>query len=144
VKTFESSEALEGSSAFAAGRVQSAGVVFEQIANEHLSWTASYVRAETTNTVYPGGFLPRFPKHTVGLGITWFAPQRWVIHAYAAGRSERSLDDAGSQLLDPDWDVSVNATWQDSHKRQLFEIFAKGLARKDVSSAVGVRGVWRF
>ena len=144
VSAFESPEALEGSSAFAAGRVQSAGVVFEQIANEHLSWTASYVRAETTNTVYPGVFLPRFPKHTVGLGFTWFAPQRWVIHAYAAGRSERSLDDAGSQLLDPDWDVSVNATWQDSLKRKLFEIFAKGLARKDVSSAVGVRGVWRF
>jgi hypothetical protein len=41
VSAFESPEALEGSSAFAAGRVQSAGVVFEQIATEHLSWTAS-------------------------------------------------------------------------------------------------------
>ena len=144
VCAFESPEALEGSSTFAAGRVQSAGVVFEQIATEHLSWTASYVRAETTNTVYPGALLPRFPKHTLGLGITWFAPQRWVLHAYAAGRSERSVNDAGSQVLDPDWDVSVNATWQDASKRKLFEVSAKGLGRKDESVAVGVRGAWRF
>ncbi len=144
VSAFESPEALEGSSAFAGGRVQSVGVVYEQIATEHLSWTASYVRAETTNTVYPGVLLPRFPRHTVGLGVTWFAPQRWVLHAYAAGRSERSANDAGSQVLAPDWDMSVNATWQDASKRKLFEIFAKGLGRKDESAALGVRGVWRF
>lgn len=144
VSAFGSPEALEESSAFAAGRVQSVGVVFEQIATKHLSWTASYVRAETSNKFYPGVSLPQFPKHTVGLGITWFAPQRWVLQAYAAGRSERSLNDTGSKLLEPDWDVSVNATWQDTRKRQLFEIFAKGLARKDKASVVGIRGMWRF
>lgn len=144
VSSFESAEDLEGKTSFAAGRIQTVGLVFDKIGTSQLSWTASYVYAQTTNGLYPEVPLPRFPKHTAGLGLTWFAPQRWVVHAHLTGRTERTADDAGTRMLGSDWDMSVNATWQDSNKRHLFEVFAKGLTRKDDSAAIGVRAVWRF
>ncbi len=142
--TLESPEALEGPTTFAMGTIRSVGFVYEQIATDHLSWSASYVHASTTNSVYFDRPLPRFAEHTLGFGMTWFAPSRWVVRGYLAGRSERTLDDRATQWLDPDWDLSASATWQDASKRRLFEVFAKGLARKDTSSAVGARVVWRF
>lgn len=141
--SIESPEALEGTSTFAAGNIQSAGLIYEQIATNHLSWTASYVRAQTTNALYPEVPLPRFALHTVGLGLTWFAPQRWVLRAQLTGRSERTSEDTG-QWLEPDWDLTLKATWQSATKRQLFEFLAKGLGRKDSSTDIGLRVVWRY
>ena len=142
--SLESAEALEASTLFAAGTIQSVGFVFEKIAGQQWSWTASYVRNWTQNALYPDVPLPHFPEHTLKFGVTWFAPHRWVLHGNMTGRSERTVDDPASKWLDPDWDLSVSATWQDAPKRSLFEIFAKGLNRKDESAALGVRAVWRF
>ncbi len=141
--SMDSPEALEGASTFAAGTIQTAGLIYEQIATEHLSWTASYVRAQTTNALYPEVPLPRFALHTVGLGLTWFAPQRWVVRAQLTGRSERTSEDTG-QWLDPDWDLAIKTTWQSVTKRQLFEVSSKGLGRKDSSANVSLRAVWRY
>lgn len=141
--SIESPEALDGSSTFAAGTIQTAGVIYEQIATERLSWTASYVRAQTTNALYPEVPLPRFAMHNVGMGLTWFAPQRWVAQAQLRWRSERTVEDTG-QWLDADWDLALKATWQSATKRQLFEISGKGLGRKDSSANIGLRAVWRY
>jgi hypothetical protein len=141
--SIESPEALEGPSIFAAGTVQTAGVIYEQIASEYLSWTASYVRANTKNTLYPEVPLPRYALHTVGMGLTWFAPKRWVAQAQLKWRSERTSEDTGL-WLEPDWDLGLKATWQSAAKRQLFEISAQGLGRKDSSSNIGLRAVWRY
>ena len=140
----ESPEALEATPRFAAGTVVTKGLVWEQIAANNWSWSASYIHTRTDNAVYPRVALPYFPEHTVGLGVTWFAPQRWVLRAKVTGRSERTTNDTGTKRLDPDWDLSLRATWQDSSKRQLFEIFSQGLGRKDQSALLGLRAVWRY
>jgi tetratricopeptide (TPR) repeat protein len=140
----ESAEALESSPSFAAGTVKTAGLTFESMASSHVSWTASYVHAQTENELYPKVPLPQFPKHTVRFGLNWFAPERWVLRSALTGRTERTTDAQGSNWLDPDWDLSLSATWQDAAKRRSFEIFAARLARKDESAAVGIRGNWRY
>ncbi len=140
----ESPEALETTPHFAAGTVVTKGLVWEQIAHDNWSWSASYIHTRTDNAVYPRVALPYFPEHTLGLGVTWFAPQRWVLHARLTGRSERTTNDTGTERLDSDWDMSLRATWQDSTKRQLFEIFGQGLGRKDQSALLGLRVVWRY
>ena len=137
-------EALESRSAFPAGKMRLAGLAFEKIASSDWSWSASYVHAQTDNEIYPLVPLPAFPEHTLSFGLTWFAPERWVIHSRLTGRSERTLDAQGTQLLDPDWDFSLNATWQDAAKRKLIELYANGLFRKDDTAAYGIRGVWRY
>ncbi len=137
-------EALEYKSVFADGTIQTAGLVFEQIASDRLSWSAAYINARTTNVLYPGVPLPYFPEHTVRLGLTWFAPQRWVVRTQLSGRSERTADERGATWLDPDWDLAVSAVWQDAAKRRLLALYAKGLARKDDGVNYGVRAVWRF
>lgn len=145
--TNESAETLEATPRFAAGTVVTKGLVWEQMtqnAQHNWSWSASYIHTRTDNVVYPRVALPYFPEHTVGLGVTWFAPQRWVLNAKVTGRSERTTNDTGTERLEPDWDVSLRATWQDSSKRQLFEIFGQGLGRKDQSALLGFRAVWRY
>ncbi len=140
----ESAEALESAPSFAAGTVKTAGLTFESMASAQWSWTASYVHAQTENELYPQVPLPQFPKHTVRFGLNWFAPERWVLRSALTGRTERTTDAQGSQWLDPDWDLSLSAAWQDAAKRRSFEIFASRLARKDESAAVGIRGNWRY
>lgn len=140
----ESPEALEASPSFAAGTVRTAGLVFESMASPQWSWTTSYVHAQTDNELYPKVPLPQFPKHTLRFGLNWFAPERWVVRSALTGRTERTLDAQGSQWLDPDWDLSISAAWQDSAKLRSFEIFTARLARKDQSASVGVRGSWRY
>ena len=140
----ESAEALESSPSFAAGTARTAGLTFESMASTQVSWTASYVHAQTENELYPKVPLPQFPKHTLRFGLNWFAPERWVLRSALTGRTERTTDAQGSQWLDPDWDLSLSAAWQDAAKRRSFEIFATRLARKDESAAIGIRGSWRF
>ncbi len=141
---FVSPEALEGTVTFPAGKVRTAGLVFEQIVSPQWSWSGSYIRAQTHNELYPEVPVPRYPEHTIGLGLTWFAPERWVIQSHLNGRTERTTDAQGTQWLDPDWDMSLSATWQDHSKRKLFEIYAARLFRKDDSASYGVRAVWRY
>ena len=140
----ESPEALEGTPIIPAGTVRTTGLVFESVASDRWSWTASYVNAKTDNEIYPAVPLPQFPQHTVRFGLNWFAPERWVLRSALTGRTERTTDAQGSNWLDPDWDLSLSATWQDAAKRRSFEIFAARLARKDESAAVGIRGNWRY
>ena len=78
------------------------------------------------------------------MGASWFAPDRWVIRAQLARRSERFADATGNVRLEPDWDVSLRATWQDAAKRSLFEVYGNNLARSDNTRTLGVRAVWRF
>lgn len=137
-------EALEGDPVFASGIVRTHGVMYERLATDRLSVNASLIHASTDNRAYPGVPLPYFSKYALGLGLTWFAPQRWVIQARATRRSQRYADDRGTLVLDPDWDVSLRATWQDPAKRYLLELFARGLARKDDTATLGLRAVWRY
>jgi len=139
-----SPEALEAEPVFAAGTVNTAGVIFERIAGEHWSWSANYLRSQTSNVPYPLAPLPYFPKHRLGFGASWFAPGRWVVRAQAARRSERFAEATANTRLEPDWDVSLRATWQDAAKRALFEVYGNNLARSDDSRTIGVRAVWRF
>ncbi|OYU44066.1 MAG: hypothetical protein CFE44_14960 [Burkholderiales bacterium PBB4] len=139
-----SPESLEGSVNFAAGTIRTEGVVFESIANSELSWTAAYIHARTDNELYPKVSLPQFPEHTLRFGVNWLGPQRWVVRSALIGRSERTADAQGSELLEQDWDLSISATWQDTQKRRLFEVFANRLGRKDDSATLGLRGIWRF
>lgn len=139
-----SSEALEGPPVFGAGTVKTAGAVFERIAGDRWSWSASYVHTLTTNTPYPEAPLPYFPRQKIGLGLTWFAPERWVIRGLLVHRSERFAVETGQNRLAPDWDVSLRATWQDPAKRSLVEVYANNLARDDNTRLVGVRLVLRY
>ena len=139
-----SPEALEASPVFAAGRIDTAGAVFERIAGDRWSWSASYIQSRTHNIPYPEAPLPYFAKHRLGFGVNWFAPQRWVIRAQGVRRSERFADATGNARLAPDWDLSLKATWQDAGKRSLIELYANNLARDDRTRTVGARAVWRF
>ena len=139
-----SPEALEAAPVFASGTINTAGVMFERIAGDRWSWSANYIHSQTFNVPYPLAPLPYFPKHRLGLGASWFAPDRWVIRAQLARRSERFADATGNVRLEPDWDVSLRATWQDTAKRSLFEVYGNNLARSDNTRTLGVRAVWRF
>jgi len=139
-----SPEALEAAPVFASGTVNTAGVIYEHIAGDRWSWSANYIHSRTSNVPYPLAPLPYFPKHRLGLGASWFATGRWVIRAQAVRRSERFADATGNARLEPDWDVSLRATWQDAAKRALVEFYGNNLARSDDSRTVGVRAVWRF
>lgn len=139
-----SPEALEASPVFASGTVKTAGVIFERIGGDRWSWSANYIHSKTFNDPYPLAPLPYYPTHKAGLGVSWFAPERWVIRAQAAWRSERFADATGNLRLEPDWDVSLRATWQDAAKRSLFEVYGNNLARSDDTRTLGVRAVWRF
>lgn len=137
-------EALEGDPVFASGIVRTQGVVYERMATDRLSVNASFIHASTENRAYPGVPLPYFAKYALGLGLTWFAPQRWVVQVRATRRTQRYADDRGTSVLDPDWDVSLRATWQDPAKRHLLEFFARGLSRRDDTASLGLRAVWRY
>jgi len=141
-----SPEALEASPVFAAGTINTAGVIFERMAGDRWSWSANTIHSQTFNIPYPLAPLPYFPKHRLGFGASWFAPARWVIRAQAVRRSERFRDATGidTARLEPDWDVSLRATWQDAAKRSLIELYANSLARSDDTRTVGVRAIWRF
>jgi hypothetical protein len=139
-----SPEALEAPPVFASGTINTAGVIFERIASERWSWSANYIYSRTVNDPYPLAPLPYFPKHRLGFGVNWFAPARWVIRAQAVRRSERFADATGNARLEPDWDVSFRATWQDSAKRSLVELYANNLARDDNTRTVGLRVILRF
>jgi hypothetical protein len=139
-----SPEALEASPVFAAGRIDTAGVVFERIASDRWSWSANYIHSQTFNIPYPQAPLPYFPKHRLGFGVNWFAPARWVLRAQLTRRSERFADATGTARLAPDWDLSLKATWQDAGKRSLVEFYANNLARDDNTRTLGARAVWRF
>lgn len=139
-----SPEALEAPPVFAAGTINTAGLVFERIAGERWSWSANYIRSQTNNLPFPLAPLPYFPRHRLGFGASWFAPGRWVVRAQAVRRSERFTDAIATTRLEPDWDVSLRATWQDAAKRSLFEVYGNNLARSDDTRTVGVRAVWRF
>ena len=129
---------------FGAGTVNMAGAVFERIAGDRWSWSASYVHTQTTNTPYPEAPLPYFPRQKIGLGLSWFAPERWVIRGQLVHRSERFAVETGQNRLAPDWDVSLKATWQDRSKRSLVELYANNLARDDNTRTVGLRLILRF
>ena len=139
-----SPEALEAPPVFASGTIKTAGVIFERIASERWSWSANYIHSQTVNDPYPLAPLPYLPKHRLGFGVNWFAPARWVIRAQAVRRSERFADATGNARLEPDWDVSLRATWQDSAKRSLIELYANNLARDDNTRTVGLRVILRF
>lgn len=139
-----SPEALEAPPVFAAGRINTAGLVFESIAGDRWSWSANYIHSQTFNVPYPQAPLPYFPKHRLGFGVNWFAPERWVIRAQAVRRSERFTDATANVRLAPDWDMSLRATWQDAGKRSLIELYGNNLGRSDDTRTVGVRGIWRF
>ena len=139
-----SPEALEAPPVFAAGTINTAGLVFESIAGNRWSWSANYIRSQTFNVPYPQAQLPYFPTHRLGFGVNWFAPERWVIRAQAARRSERFTDATGTMRLAPDWDMSLRATWQDAAKRSLIEIYGNNLGRNDDTRTVGARAIWRF
>jgi len=66
------------------------------------------------------------------------------IGAAEQDRSERAGNLGGTKVLQPDWDLSLSAAWQDEAKRRLFEVFTTGQLRKDLSPTYGVRGIWRF
>jgi len=139
-----SPEALEAPPVFAAGTINTAGLVFESIAGNRWSWSANYIRSQTFNVPYPQAQLPYFPTHRLGFGVNWFAPERWVIRAQAARRSERFADATGTMRLAPDWDMSLRATWQDAAKRSLIEFYGTNLGRSDDTRTVGVRAIWRL
>ena len=98
----------------------------------------------TENLLLPGVALPDYPEHMVRLGVSWFGPNRWVIRSAFTGRSERTGNLLGSQVLKPDWDLSLSAAWQDETKRRLFEVFTTGQLRKNETPTYGLRGIWRF
>ncbi len=139
-----SAEALEAAPVFAAGRINAFGAIFERIAGDRWSWSASYVHHQTFNTPYPLAPLPYFPAHKLGVGATWFAPERWVIRAQIVRRSERFAEATGQGRLAPDWDASLRATWQDAAKRSLMEFYASNLARDDNTRIIGARVILRF
>jgi Flp pilus assembly protein TadD len=139
-----SPEALEAPPVFASGTINTAGLIFERIASDRWSWSANYIYSQTVNDPYPLASLPYLPKHRLGFGVNWFAPARWVIRAQAVRRSERFADATGNSRLEPDWDVSLRATWQDSAKRSLVELYASNLARDDNTRTVGLRVILRF
>ena len=139
-----SPEALEASPVFASGTIDTAGIVYERIAGDRWAWSANYIYSRTDNVPYPLAPLPYIPKHRLGFGASWFATGRWVIRAQAVRRGERYADATGNARLEPDWDVSLRATWQDAGKRALVELYANNLERRDDTRTVGVRAVWRF
>jgi len=139
-----SPEALEAPPVFAAGTINTAGLVFESIAGKRWSWSANYIHSQTSNEPYPQAPLPYFPKHRLGFGVNWFAPERWVIRAQTAWRSERFTDATGNLRLAPDWDLSLRATWQDAAKRSLIELYGNNLGRNDDTRIIGARAIWRY
>lgn len=140
----ESIETLSGSQAVPAGVVRAVGVVLEGISGTQWGWTAGYLNYQTQNVWFPKVALPDYPRHTVRLGVNWFAPHRWVIRSALTGRSERTTDMGGQMVQKADWDLALSAAWQDERKQRAFELFTTGQFRKDQSPVYGVRGVWRF
>lgn len=140
----ESIESLAGQQAVAQGVVRAAGVVLEGVAGTRWGWSVAYLHHQTHNKWLPGVALADYPRHTVRLGLSWFAPQRWVIRTALVGRSERNADALGQVTLKPDWDLALSAAWQDARKQRAFEIFTTGQLRKGESPLYGVRGTWRF
>lgn len=133
-----------GEQGVAQGVVRVVGTVVEGLAGSRWGWSAGYLHHQTQNLLFPGTALPNYPRHLVRLGVTWFAPQRWVVSAALVGRSERNADITGTAVLKPDWDLALSAAWQDARKQRSFEIFTNGQLSKQTSAAYGVRGIWRF
>ncbi len=141
----ESIESLAGTAGgIPSGVVHAAGMVLEGVSGTQWGWSAAYLHHRTQNLLLPNVPLPDYPEHMVRLGLSWFAPNRWVIRTALTGRSERTANLLGNQVLQADWDWSLSAAWQDETKRRLFEVFTTGQLRKDVSPTYGVRGIWRF
>jgi len=140
----ESIETLFGRQTVVNGVVRSFGVAVEGLLGSQWGWSAGYVQNHTQNRWLPLVDLPDYPRHVARFGLTWFAPQRWVIRTSLTGRSERLGDLYGKVVLRPDWDFALSAAWQDVRKQRLFEVFTTGQLRKGDSPVYGVRGVWRF
>lgn len=141
----DSMESLAGQQApVARGVVRATGVIVEGLAGSQWGWSVGYLHHQTQNQWLPGVSLPDYPRHTVRLGLSWFAPQRWVIRTALVGRSERTADVLGKLVLQPDWDLALSASWQDARKQRSFEVYTTGQLRKGESPVYGVRGVWRF
>jgi tetratricopeptide (TPR) repeat protein len=141
----ESIESLAGTAGgVPSGVVHVAGLVLEGVSGTQWGWSAAYLHHRTENFFLPNVPLPDYPEHMVRFGLNWFAPNRWVIRTALTGRSERAGNLGGTKVLQPDWDLSLSAAWQDEAKRRLFEVFTTGQLRKDLSPTYGVRGIWRF
>ncbi|OYT93924.1 MAG: hypothetical protein CFE43_00890 [Burkholderiales bacterium PBB3] len=141
----QSIDSAYGNDAFSGGSVRTTAVVFESILNEQFSWSAAYANNRTQNDFRPLTPVPDYPDHVLRFGARWFVLQGWVLGTAITGKTLRTKETfAGTVFLEPEWDLALNASWQDSAKRRYIELFTSGHLRKVDQPVYGARVIWRF
>ncbi len=148
---------------FQKGRMHMLGASVNHRASATMSVTGSalFVRGRRTEGCAPGFGtldscltltdepLPYIPAQAFRLGLTWLAPQRWVIQAQATYTTSRNqvqavpITTAPPDPLRSTWDVGLRANWESSDRKWLVDIFLVNLAKRDADSTVGFQLVWR-
>lgn len=139
-------DALEESSVFQQGRIETLGASVNHLLRPTLSAFAQYTATHSRNTssFFQGLALPYMPRHRLGLGATWQGPDRLLLQVQAIYRTRRSTTEYGGDPMPSGWDMALSGRWQTQDRRWTVEVFALDLLHPQRKAMLGLQAVWRY
>ena len=133
-------ETAEMTPVYVRARIQTAGVSTNAIVTDRLSGYLRYRFAETENRdeapAFSGNELMFQPRHTATIGATWVHPSFLTLNAQAVYRSRRFADPLNAILIDPGWDIDLNAFWESPAKHWYLGATARNLVHDITGKAI--------
>jgi hypothetical protein len=145
VRNTASSDLLEGSPEYTAGRARTASVAINQILTRRVAAYSRYflTDSENTSSEFRGNLIPFLPRQLFSIGATFAGPRRLYASGQIVHRSERFTDEANTDRRAPEWRGTVRALWEVPSKRWLVAGIADNLFSPG-ATAYGVEVEFRY